>query len=396
MSCYRWPAWLDSRGEREMPLESGTIRATGPRGLEGLVIIDSDVHPATVTRWPEYLQPRWRDYMALAGRRNMNWFGASASQRPYACRLDAVPADGGPPGSDPELAREQLLDEYGVTWGVLNPLDAIASGNAPVEFEVDVARASNDIIFDDWLAADSRWVASITIPQEHPQAAVEEIVRCRERSDRYVQIFFGNRTERPLGNPKYWPIFEAASHYGLPIASHVGLSKYHYWTAVGAPTYYYETHSSFPLPAQAAVSSLIFEGVFDRFPALQVVLAELGWEWAAPFSWRLDASWRVQRAEVPHLARRPSEYFRDHFWFSTQPSLEPEDPRAIYDVFSQFESAGFGERLLFATDYPHWDMDPPIEAVPGGLPRDTKRKLFAANAAALYGLTLDENPEAPH
>jgi uncharacterized protein len=373
-----------------VPLESPTVRRTGVKGIEGLAIIDSDVHPSTVRKWPEYLSPRWRDYLALAGRRNMNAFGASAGQRPYACRLDAVPADGGPPGSDPELARVQLLEEYGLTWGLLNPLDPIASGNAPVAFEVDVARASNDIIFDDWLEADERWVASINVPQEHISEAVEEIVRCREKSDRYVQIMFGNRTERPLGNPKYWPIFEVAEQYGLPIASHVGLSKYHYWTGVGAPTYYYETHSSFPLPGQATVASLIFEGVFDRFPGLKIVLAELGWEWAAPYAWRLDGTWRVQRDEVPHLQRLPSEYFRDHFWFSTQPSVEPEDPRAILGLYDQFDVAGFSDHLLFATDYPHWDMDPPIEAIPRGLPRESKRKLLAGNAAALYRLPLHD------
>jgi predicted TIM-barrel fold metal-dependent hydrolase len=377
-----------------MPLESPTIRRNDMKGLEGLAIIDSDVHPSTQHKWPEYLAPRWRDYLALAGRRNMNTFGVSSAQRPYACRLDAVPALGSAPGSDPELAREQLLEEYGLTWGLLNTLDPIASGNAPVQFEVDVARASNDIIFDDWLEADPRWVASISIPQEHPQEAVEEIIRCREKSDRYVQIMFGNRTERPLGNPKYWPIFEVAEHYGLPVASHVGLSKYHYWSGVGQTTYYFETHSSFPLPGQAATASVIFEGVLDRFPKLQVVLSELGWEWAVPYSWRLDATWRVQRAEVAHLQRMPSEYFRDNFWFSTQPAVEPEKPSDIYPLYEQFEEAGFSDHLLFATDYPHWDMDRPIEAIPRALPRETKRKLLAANAGTLYGLPFEDQDAA--
>ncbi len=61
------------------------------------------------------------------------------------------------------------------------------------------------------------------------------------------------------------------------------------------------------------------------------------------------------RDEVPHLKRPPSEYIREQMWFTTQPMDEPERPedlRAILDWIGW-------DRLLFATDYPHWDMDNP-------------------------------------
>ena len=41
------------------------------------------------------------------------------------------------------------------------------------------------------------------------------------------------------------------------------------------------------------LASLIFEGVFDRYPTLKVSLLETNWSWLAPYAWRLDASWRV-------------------------------------------------------------------------------------------------------
>lgn len=378
-----------------MPLESPTLRRVAVPELEGYPIIDVDVHNRAGAKLVEYLPQRWRDYSALVGRRHLETnFGVISSQRPGASRLDAVPPDGGPPGSDPEFARAQLLDEYGLTAAVLNNLDPMTSGATPVDFENALARASNDYTYEHWIQNDPRWYAAINVIPEHPEAAAGEIRRCAALSDRFVQIIIGSRTERPQGNPLYWPIYEAAVECNLPVAFHVGLGRFHAWTGVGPLSYYYEAHVGFPMPAQAMISSMIFEGLFDRFPTLRIVLAELGWEWAVPYAWRLDSTWRVLREEVPDLRRMPSEYFRDHFWFSTQPCVEPEDPAQLYPLFEQFEAAGFGDRLMFATDYPHWDMDSPFEATPRLLSDDWKRRILADNASALYGIPVEAGSPA--
>jgi predicted TIM-barrel fold metal-dependent hydrolase len=204
----------------------------------------------------------------------------------------------------------------------------------------------------------------------------------------------GSRGERPYGNPKYWPMYEVAEQHGLPVAFHVGNSKYQHWSGVGPTEYYFEMHTGFPLPAQSMVASMVFEGVFERFPNLKVVCTELGWEWAVSLAWRLDATWRVMKSEVPHLTKPPSEYVRDHFWFSTQPQVEPENPADFFGVCEQLENFGLGEHLMFATDYPHWDMDSPFEAVPPFLSREFKAKMLAGNAAALYGITLPAPAQA--
>lgn len=154
--------------------------------------------------------------------------------------------------------------------------------------------------------------------------------------------------------------------------------------------YYFELHTSFPLAAQATIASMVFEGVFDRFPSLKVVNVELGWEWVVPFAWRLDSTWRVMRDEITHLARQPSDYVRDHFYFSTQPQVEPENPADIVGICEQFENFGLGRNLLFSTDYPHWDMDSPFEAIPTFLSTDLKARILGENAAALYGIKLPQ------
>jgi predicted TIM-barrel fold metal-dependent hydrolase len=373
-----------------VPLETPTIRRQEVPGFEGLAIVDCDVHNEPGKNLLPFLSERWRRYLERMGVRSLQTESVlKLGARPYACRLDAAPPSGGVPGSDPAFAAEQLLDEYGISAAVINNI-TIPSGNLPVGLEVDLVRATNDYNQAHWLESDPRWLASINIATVEAAAAALEIVRCRERSDRFVQVLFDTHTERPAGNPMYWPIFEAAAACEIPIAFHIsGRAKNRLSTGVGAVTYYFETRTALDVLAQPLVASLIFEGVFDRWPSLKVALVEMDWTWAVPLCWRLDATWRVQRDEVPDLQRKPSEYLRDHFWFSTQPGVETEEPEQFSELYGQWERAGFTDKLMFASDYPHWDMDSPFEATPLSLPRETKRKILGVNAATLYGLDLD-------
>jgi len=63
-----------------------------------------------------------------------------------------------------------------------------------------------------------------------------------------------------------------------------------------------------------------------------------------------------------------------------------EEPH-LTEQFTQFlEHLHMDDRLMFATDYPHWDFDAPDSAVPAPLPPELQRKIMAGNARALYGL----------
>jgi predicted TIM-barrel fold metal-dependent hydrolase len=52
-------------------------------------------------------------------------------------------------------------------------------------------------------------------------------------------------------------------------------------------------------------------------------------------------------------------------------------------------------RIMFSTDYPHWDVDSPGRALPAQLPGDVRRGILHDNAAALYGLTAAPVAAAP-
>jgi uncharacterized protein len=129
---------------------------------------------------------------------------------------------------------------------------------------------------------------------------------------------------------------------------------------------------------------MIMEGVFERFPTLKVVLIEAGFAWLAALGWRLDRNWKRLKAEVPHLKKAPSEYIREHFWITTQPMEEPEKPQHLMNVMDWI---GW-DRVLFASDYPHWDFDDPHVAIPPSFGEERRRKVFSGNAAKLYGLEI--------
>src|SRR5262249_16861943 len=83
-----------------------------------------------------------------------------------------------------------------------------------------------------------------------------------------------------------------------------------------------------------------------------------------------------------HLRRAPSEYLREHFWVSTQPMEEAEEPDHVLDMMAWI---GW-DKILFASDYPHWDFDDPFVALPPSLSEERRHKIYSGNAQPLYRL----------
>ena len=62
-----------------------------------------------------------------------------------------------------------------------------------------------------------------------------------------------------------------------------------------------------------------------------------------------------------------------------------EDPERRDHLFDVIEWIGW-DKLLFATDYPHWDYDDPARAFPVPLPPKLRERVYTDNARALYRL----------
>lgn len=353
-----------------------------------LGFIDCDIHPYTKSpaELDAFLPARWREHRASIGHRSRQALGYAAAYPRMSpgtgMRMDAWPPGGTHPGSDLPFMREQLLDAFDVAHGIMLPLLGRGADERNVEFGAAMATAVNEWQATHWSDPEPRLKGSVQIGVEYVEAAIAEIER-RAGDKRFAQIQIPPRGLEPLGRRRYWPIFEAAAANGFPVALHLGGTAGHPSTGGGSPSFYHEEHHSYVQSMENLVTSLVVEGVFERIPTLRVVLVEGGFAWLPSLCWRLDKHWKRLRAEVPHLRRLPSEYVREHIWVTTQPVEEPERPD---DLLATMEWIGWN-RVMFSTDYPHWDQDDPRYAFKVTIPEPQRRLLFHDNAAAFYGLT---------
>jgi uncharacterized protein len=305
-------------------------------------------------------------------------------------RADTLSPNGGPPASDPEFTKQDLLDRYDLgaamlIGGNMLGLGGFHDGDLPASF----ATAYNRWLDDKWLQHDPRYLGSILVAPHDPAKAVAEIEAWGD-NPRMVQVYIPDRQGLPLGRRHFYPIYEAAAHYKLPIAAHPGGASAGFngsMVAGGDPAYYYDFHTTLSQVGQTHVVSLVTEGVFERFPGLKFVFTEYGFAWLPHVMWRMDNNWKALRRDVPWVKRLPSEYVLEHIRFTTQPLYEPRDRNHLKMLMELMHA---DQVLMFSTDYPHWDTDDPNHAwrkLPQeyrqSVMHDTPRNFYAERFAML-------------
>lgn len=345
-------------------------------------VIDCDIHnaPADDATLYKYLPARWQRYHQMIGLRG-HYGGYYPRAMKNAARHDSWPPNGKPPGSDLDFMRAQLLDAWNIEYGILNPLYG-AGGQVNLDYGAALASAINDWQLAEFVEPEPRLKASLVVAYEDGDLAAAEIDRLGSHPD-CVQVLMVVRTQEPLGRRKYWKMYEAAVRNNLPIGIHFGGAGSGLITGAGAPSHYIEDHGGMPQAFWAQVTSLIYGGVFTAFPNLKIVLIEGAFAWLPPLMWRLDRMWERMGEEIPQVQERPSAIIRRNFWVTTQPMEEPTQRTFFRQLLDQMD---MDDRLMFATDYPHWDFDAPDRAFPIELDPERKRKFMTDNARALYGL----------
>ena len=336
--------------------------------------IDCDIHPAvggTRTTLLPYLDDHWKEQVVSRAIDGLD-LTSYPPNMPLSGRPDWRRA-GSKPGSDLAMVQRGAFDQLGASHAICNVLYGASAVYDPYMASA-FCKAINDWIAAEWLSRDSRLRASILVPMQAPDLAVEEIER-RASDNRFVSILVLAQGEMLLGRRQFWPIYQLAEKYKLPLAIHAGSSYRQAPSSIGWPSHRYEYYFVEAQAFQAQILSLIYEGVFGKFPKLKVVLMESGVSWLPAFMWRANKTWRGVRVEVPWVEREPASIIRDHVRVTMQPFDGPPDATGVADVIDQI---GSEKMFLFASDYPHWQFDGD-DPIPPHLPPSIVSRMCAGN-----------------
>ena len=323
-----------------------------------------------------YLDPLWRETVERRGLDELVSIGYP-SRSPLTVRADWRDEAGRPATEVTRFTRE-ALDPFGTGLAICNCLYGVQLLFSE-DLAAAMARAVNTWMAREWLDRDPRLRASIVVPVQNAEMAVAEIEHWAA-DRRFVQVLLLVSGDAPLGKRQHWPIYAAAERHGLPIGIHAGSSYRHPSTPVGWGSTLTEDYVNQAQAFQSALTSLVAEGVFSRFPALTVVLMESGISWLPAHLWRLTKYWKGLRSEVPWVSDPPIDIVRDRVRLTLQPLDGPGDTAGLMRLMDHI---GSDDMLLFSTDYPHWQFDG-IQAVPDGLDAGLVRKMQVENPRRTY------------
>jgi predicted TIM-barrel fold metal-dependent hydrolase len=304
------------------------------------------------------------------------------------------------PGAYDTGARLQVMDELGLWAQILYPNAAgfggqklLTEGLDP-ELQLLCVSIYNDAMAEIQAESNGRLFPMALLPWWNLDASVREVERAKELGLRGVITNADpqNQGLPDLGEAHWDALWDVCEATGLPVNFHIGGSEtQHSWfgqspwpslsdddkLAIGSSMIY--------LSNARMLANLIYSGVLERHPSLEVVSVESGIGWI-PFT--LDALdyqlLETAPSTMERLSMKPSEYFRRQvyacFWF------EQRDLPHLIDTVG-------ADRVMFETDFPHPTClypDPTGAAAPGlaELSPEVRYQVMCGNAAKVYKLPV--------
>ncbi len=193
-------------------------------------------------------------------------------------------------------------------------------------------------------------------------------------------------TEEDYDDPVWDPFWQAAIDLELPLSFHILTSRN---SALGSGKPRGSRLNSFLgiiRGIQDIMGTLVFGGVFERFPDLKVVCVEADAGWVPHYMYRMDHAYNRHRnwmAPGIALSRLPSEYFAENIYVTFQDD---------WTAFKQANEMNW-HRLMWANDFPHSDSTWPwsqdmLAQHAATLTDEQRRAILGGNVADLYGIDL--------
>jgi predicted TIM-barrel fold metal-dependent hydrolase len=298
--------------------------------------------------------------------------------------------------------RLALMDQQGIHAALLFPGHVLS---LEYEFRDDVdAIYANARAYNRWIheeighAYANRMFLPPYLSLADVELAVEEVERVIREGARVIGLITGHahggrhnpRGGRSVADPIFDPVWARIHEAGVRVATHVGPTDYQKYGADlsedpdavlgGFDALQWALYWG-DRPAMESVASMIFHGLFVRFPGIRVCLAEQGTVWLPYLLRKLDHTYLMGRpARWGKLDRRPSEIFREHFVVAPFPEENVE--RVIAEV-------GI-EPIVFGSDFPHGEgLAFPrdyVSAQLGGLAPEQVRAIMCDNLAGFLEL----------
>jgi aminocarboxymuconate-semialdehyde decarboxylase len=242
---------------------------------------------------------------------------------------------------------------------------------APPEFGLKLSQVYNDACAAAHLKYPQRFVGMMMVPMQAPELAVQEIERAAKLPGIRGVYMATHVNGKNLDEKEFWPVYAACEKHGMPIFLHpvspVGterMRKYHLGNFLGNP---YETG--------IAAASLMFGGVMDAYPKLDVMLPHAGGTFPHLIG-RMDHGTTV-RAECKHMTKPPSSYLR-RFHYDT---ITHSDS-ILLNLIRQVGA----DRVVMGSDCPA-DMSytQPVQVIErmGDLTASEREAIVSGNAARL-------------
>ena len=248
--------------------------------------------------------------------------------------------------TDPELRiGDQDLDgvQGEVLYGILGAAQRL--GDPPAAEEM--MRIYNDWLIGFCSSAPERFVGIACIPSHDMQTAVEEIRRVGSKGVlRGLEVAITSAL-KPLWHPEWHPVWESAQETGLPVHFHTiggkrpsteGLTQLQTRQSFACWL------TGFQLQMSEKLMQMIYGAVFEKFPALQLVIGESGIGWIPYILERMDLEWEEQFRDL-ELTMKPSDYWRRNCHATFQ-----SDPAGLKLI----DRLG-AENVMWASDFPHPD-----------------------------------------
>ncbi len=275
-------------------------------------------------------------------------------------------------------ARVKEMSVDGVDAEVLYPTPRLSNAivaNQDKAYHIAMVQAYNDWLSEYVAHAPDRFAGLMILPNRGADEAVAEIKRVMGRPG-MRGVVMGTYPNGTLSiqpeDDKVWAELEARK---IPLGIHVSLSQ----SMPSAHKAKLPGYGRF-FDAPNRMIEMIFDGVFDRFPNLDVTFAEVDFGWVPYVKEQIDNNYsRLDPLSQFGLKQLPSIYIDKHFSFGY-----------ITDTFGLRSISHMNpERVLWSTDYPHISADYPfswrtIQASTSGLSAQDKYNIVCGNAKRLY------------